>query len=253
MQQSASLEGLRRMLARRISTALKRLTGIHEAPEPSPGPWGERLVGSDPWLQAALIAYMVEEARRGSLAVGDVVSTISWWCAATAPPGLVEGLLGEPLELVGRGSGSLESTVSSIVSYALNPSPASLRALLASVGGALVRPCSVDPRLEAERARVEEVMKRLGLLLGLTLPILFVASLLYNPAIALASVAVAAARWGVVRRRGARFRLLNLESAWLSCRLSLEELVRIVAGKDLPSVAELLGAPELASALSPSS
>jgi hypothetical protein len=239
------------MLARRINATLKRLAGVHEAPEPSPGSWGARLLRSDPWIQAATLAYIVEEARRGSISVGEAISTISWWCAAIAPESLAGSLLGEPLELAGWGGASLEGVLSSLVSYALKPDSRALRTVLARVGRALVTPCSVDPRLEAERSRLEGSMKRLGLLLGLTLPILFVASLLYNPVIALASVAVAAALWGLVRRMGARFRVLNLESAWLSCKLSLEELVRIVSGKDLPSVAELMGVPEIAGALSP--
>ncbi|MEB2836959.1 MAG: hypothetical protein GSR80_001449 [Desulfurococcales archaeon] len=75
------------------------------------------------------------------------------------------------------------------------------------------------------------------------MPVLFVASLFYSAAAALASVAVAAALWGLVRRLGLRFRSLNIEAAWASCRLTRGDLERIIAGRDLPSAAEIFGVP----------
>jgi hypothetical protein len=146
-----------------------------------------------------------------------------------------------PLKPADGGLEGFTGLVAACVDYARRPSIDGLERLASSVARELARPCSRDPRLEAERARLEDAMKKLGLVLGLTLPVLFIASLIYNPLLALGSVAVAAAIWGTVRRIGERFRELNIESSWSACTMRPDDVAAAILGRDMPSLLDLLG------------
>ncbi|MEB3851245.1 MAG: hypothetical protein LRS49_01510 [Desulfurococcales archaeon] len=228
------------LLARRLSTALAAPAGLHEAPTPRPHPLGPR-PGGDPWAQAAGLAYLVEAARRGD-GVEEAVAGIAWWAASATRPG--EALRARLAGLRARRVG-LMGLLSLAVRHAREGSAESLERLAAALAGELSRPCGRDRGLEMERGRLERGMKRLGLMLGVTLPALFVASLLYNPLLALASLAGAAAVWAAVLRLGSRFREAVVECEWSACTLSREELLDIASGRDLPSAAEMLGVRSL--------
>ncbi len=233
-------EGLRRLVASKVALLISSLTGIHEQPQPAPHPMGPR-PSRDPWLQAATVARLVLEARRGSLDVSDVVASIAWWSSRVMPPRLLVEASRRPLKPVSGRSEGFTDLVAACVDYARRPSIEGLERVVSSVSRELARPCSRDPRLEAERARLEDSMKKLGLILGLTLPALFIASLVYNPLLALGSVAVAAAIWGIVRRVGERFRELNIESSWSACTMRPGDVVAAILGRDMPSLLDLLG------------
>lgn len=233
-------EGLRRLVAGKVALLISSLLGIHEQPEPAPHPRGPK-PSRDPWLQAASAALLVLEARRGSLSPSEAVAGVAWWSSRIMPPHLLAEASRRPLSPADGGPGGFAGLVAACVDYARRPSVEGLERVASVIARELARPCFRDPGLEAERARLESSMKRLGLILGLTLPALFVASLAYNPALALGSVAVAAAIWGVVRRVGERFRELNIESSWTACTMKPEDVAAAVLGKDMPSILDLLG------------
>ncbi len=233
-------EGLRQLLAGRVALLISSLVGLHEQPQPAPHPRGPR-PSRDPWLQVASVALLVLEARRRSLSAAEVVAGVAWWSSQVMPARLLVEASRRPLRRAETGVDGFTGLVAACVEYARRPGLESLERMASSVARELSRPCSRDPRLEAERSRLEDAMKRLGLVLGLTLPALFIASLVYNPLLALGSVAAAAAIWGLVRRTGERFRELNIESSWAACTMKPGDVVAAILGRDMPSLLDLLG------------
>lgn len=227
-------------MAGKAALLMSSVLGLHEQPEPAPQPGAPR-PGSDPWTQAAVLAVLVLRARRGEAEWSRVVSGVAWWLSSLLPPGLLSEASRKPLRPPAEAPDGFRGLVSACVEYAAKPSVEGLERVAYSVAREVSRPCSRDPRLESERARLESSMRKLGLILGLTLPALFLASLVYNPLLAIASVAVAAAIWGAVRRVGARFRELNIESSWTACTMRPEEVQAAVLGRDMPSLMDLLG------------
>jgi hypothetical protein len=242
VQRAEPLRGARGLLAGRIASLLAAAAGLHEAPKPRRHPEGPAAEG-DPWLQAARLAYLVEEARRGRRP-GEAVAGIAWWAAAVMGEDEVERGYLAPLPPPAP-VGGFEALVRAAVRHALRGSLETLNQLLSLLQRELSTPCWRDPALARERERLEAAMKRLGLVLGVTLPVLFLAGFIYSPLLALASLVVAAALWAAVLRVGGRFRNLNLELAWRACTLDSGELFNAVAGRDLPSLAELVGVREL--------
>lgn len=233
-------EGLRSLLAGRVALHISSLLGLHEQPKPTPHPRGPKPSG-DPWVQAASVALLVLEARRGTVSREEAVAGIAWWSSRIMPARLLLEASRRPLGPERLEQGGFKGLVAACAEYARRPGPGSLARMASAVAGELARPCARDPRLEADRARVEDVMKRLGLILGLALPALFVASLIYNPLLAIGSIAVAAAIWGVVRSAGERFRDLNIESSWAACTMKPGDVLNAILGRDMPSLLDLLG------------
>ncbi len=238
MQRGERLAGARLLLAKGLATHLARILGLIETPTPEPI-LEQRLNTSRLVVEAC---YLVERARRGEIPRARVVSALSWLVASRlsereALEALRRGLKARPTPL------GLFGLARAMGGFLRRPTLEALDRLVSVLAGELSRPCWADPRLEAERGRFERAMKRLGAVLGLTLPALFVASLLYSPALALASIAIAALLWALVRRVGVRYRMLNLEIAWEKCGLEPSDLEAAISGRDLPSVYELLGLP----------
>ena len=233
-------EGLRQLIAGKIALLMSSLVGIHEQPQPSPHPKGPR-PSRDPWLQAASAAYLVLEARRGSIRMSDVIASVAWWSSWVMPSSLLVEASRRPFRPLNSERRGFIGLVTACVEYAKMPSIERLERMASTVARELMRPCSKDPRLETERSRLESSMKKLGLILGLTLPALFIASLAYNPLLALGSVAVAAAIWGIVRRIGVKFRELNIETSWSACSMKPNDVIAAILGRDMPTLLDLLG------------
>ncbi|MEB3847020.1 MAG: hypothetical protein GSR74_03490 [Desulfurococcales archaeon] len=135
--------------------------------------------------------------------------------------------------------------VESVYSYYRDPNPDSLRRAVWAIAGEAVKPCMPDPRVEEEIARRDKRMKIIGVIMGLLLPALFIASFLANVAVGVLIVVVGAMLWYAIRVEGSRYHRLMVEEAWNKCTLTSRDLWNILSGKpSLPSIFEILGIPE---------
>ncbi len=133
----------------------------------------------------------------------------------------------------------------SVYSYYRDPNPDTLRRAVWAIAGEAVKPCMPDPRIEEEIARSDKRMKTIGVIMGLLLPALFIASFLANVAVGVLIVIVGAMLWYAVRVEGSRYHRLMVEEAWNKCTLTSKDLWHILSGRpSLPSIFEILGIPE---------
>jgi len=218
--------------ARIIATTLARLAGEYEAPAT-----GECRVLPSP-VEAVMLVYAT---RRGESPRDEAIRTLSCtlaaWGGELDPYRIPHSVLRpKPLGLL--------RLYKALREYAGRPSLEGLAVVLEVLGGELRSPCARDPVLEAERERLESRMKTYGALLGVSLPALFVASFYIDVLIGFLVLVAASALWYLILREGGRFRALNIEAGWRACRLSWEDLERILGGApDAPSPFEILGIP----------
>jgi len=218
--------------ARIIATTLTRLAGEYEAPSITVCP-----ILREP-REAVMLVYA---SRRGEASRGEAIRalscTLAAWGGELDPYRLPHSLL-RP-----RSRGLLE-LYKSLREYAEKPTLEGLARLLEVLGGELRSPCARDPVLEEERLRLESRMKAYGALLGAALPLLFVASFYIDVLVGFLVLVAASALWYLILREGGRFRVLNIEAGWRACRLSWEDVDRILGGApDAPSPFEILGIP----------
>jgi len=218
--------------ARIIATALARLAGEYEAPT-----IGECRVLETP-EEAVVLVY---KARRGEAArpaaITVLACTLASWTRGIDPSRLA-------LTLLRPDPAGLHMLYKTLRALAQNPSPEALARALQVVGGELRTPCARDPVLEEERGRLEARMKALGILLGVSLPLLFLASFYVDLLLGLAVLVATAALWYLILAEGSRFRRVNIEAGWRACVLSPGDLERILSGApDAPTPFEILGIP----------
>jgi len=222
------LEGLEKLLLERVLTLLSvdRGYGIYG------DDGGEIPDNMDPLLW---VVWEVLESRR-SLDKANGIRRILKWAVGRLPRREVEESIGRDLPLlasrirVGSGVFMLARIVKEFI---LKPSIENLIAMAVSVRNEVYRPCSRDPRLESERNRVERVMARIGLVIGIVFSAFFIASIILaaNVEVVLAMTLLMALMWYAVRRYGVRYAMLNAELAWSECSINtVGDLERLVSG-----------------------
>ncbi|MCE4602148.1 MAG: hypothetical protein F7C08_00915 [Desulfurococcales archaeon] len=216
-----SLRGVETLLVERILTAM----GLDPVEPQNRGPTGDPIV----WA-----LWKVLEARRksGPDRSQEVSSVISW-AVGLLPRKEVEKSLRTPLIPVSMGSTSIFSLAILLRSYITKPSLESLMDIAWSIRAELNKPCSSDLTAMAERDRLERLMAKLGLVIGILFSAFFVASILLASSIAIVSVMIIIMGlvWYMVRSYGMRYARLNAELAWAECSIQdPEDLARLILG-----------------------
>ncbi len=113
-----------------------------------------------------------------------------------------------------------------------NPTLEGFISLAVNARREIYRPCGRSREVEAERDRLERVMAKIGLVMGILFSLFFVLSILLTRIEVIAVMILAmGAVWYAVRSYGVRYAMLNAEAAWRECSISSpEELRRVLLG-----------------------
>ncbi len=219
--------------ARLIAEALARLAGEYESPT---------RLSCNRVLSPRDIILLVYRARRNHSERLDIIGRLACSLALVGQGRIDASRAG--LWVVPRRRHGFHGLVRAVHKYYEDPGNGTLRLLVEALGGEIHSPCATDRVLEERRKRLEARMKAYGALLGLSLPLLFLASVYVDLLVGFLVVAVTALLWVMVAREGHEYRMLNIESAWRACLLGEEDLERILQGMpELPSPFEIIGVP----------
>ncbi|MCE4599994.1 MAG: hypothetical protein F7C38_00305 [Desulfurococcales archaeon] len=217
--------------ARVVFTAITRLAGIYMAEPPA------ECSSTPPPVDMVLDIY---KARRGEENPEDVVRMVSCALAKYA----------SDLDLSKIGLSTLTKSLgfhrlASLLYRLSQQADAELvRSAVSVVAGEVSSPCHTDPALESEAERVEKRMKLYGVILGVSLPLLFVLTLYASAAIGIVAIIAAAGLWLLIRKDGRVFQFLQVELAWRRCSLDPQVVRALLEGRSpMPSVFEILGIP----------
>lgn len=219
--------------ARIIFKTLARLAGVYMAEPPNRC---RRI------LKPSQIIMMIYDYRSGRRGDESTLREISCSLAQVSPG--IDASRAELSTLKVDKQLGLHELAASLRKFYEKPSINTLKDAVKAVGSSLAKPCAPAPGIEEELKRLDERMKLLGILLGLTLPVLFLASLIANIVLGVIVIAIAIGLWIMIKRDGDRYQYLNVEKAWHECLFTREVLERTLKGeKPLPSVFEILGIP----------
>lgn len=239
-----TLQQLRELTARRAVSAISRLSSlpIEDATR--------EFRANRPRASAESLLSALNLARRNpdDIALRRVSQTISALVWMLPEDELAKATI-EPLELrlyehYKESYGTLSRIYLAFRRFTLNPSINRLYSLLAEIAKALSTPCTVPESLDQRRKRLEDRMILYGTVLGVTFPLLFILSFIFNVLLLIGTVVVAASLWFLIRREGLEFRAVSIEHAWLGCRLDEADLAEIVLG---PRGPQLLGGMQILS------
>ncbi|MEB3861240.1 MAG: hypothetical protein GSR84_03360 [Desulfurococcales archaeon] len=215
------LRGAEALLVERLLTAM----GMEPVEPPESRPSGDPIVWA---LWKILVARRVEGAERSR----EVAAVLSW-AVGLLPRGEVERSLRTPLVPANPGPTSVFRLATLLRSYMLKPRLETLMDVAWGIRAEVGRPCSPDLRVMAERDRLERIMAKLGLAIGLLFSAFFIASILLAASIAIVSVMIIVMGlvWYMVRSYGVRYAMLNAELAWAECSVrDPEDLARLILG-----------------------
>ncbi|MEB3806052.1 MAG: hypothetical protein GSR73_00840 [Desulfurococcales archaeon] len=218
--------------ARVVFTTITRLAGIYMAEPPAE---------CNPTPRPVDMVLDIYKARRGEENPEDVVRMVS--CALAKYAG--------DLDLSKIGLSTLTKSLgfhrlaSLLYRLSQQGDDADLvRSAVSVVAGEVSSPCHADPALESEAERVEKRMKLYGVVLGISLPLLFVLTLYASAAIGIVAIIAAAGLWLLIRKDGRVFQFLQVELAWRKCSLDPRVVRALLEGRSpMPSVFEILGIP----------
>ncbi|MEB3779226.1 MAG: hypothetical protein GSR85_03235 [Desulfurococcales archaeon] len=229
------------LLAERLATSAVRIMGIHdyrfevkEFRKPSYNP----LAWTIEQVLEARREYQYDSVNR----IGSVIA----WLTSMLPdvevsksiPMNIEIQVYEAAKKTARG---LMALAGAIRDYLASPSLKRLIYATAVIALEASRGCSIEPRLRSRRDRLEAIMLKLGLIIGLLFSVFFIISIVYAANLALALIMIAAMGflWIAVRKIGVEYALLNIEISWRECRMTGREVASIIESPPTPELAAL--------------
>lgn len=182
------------------------------------------------------VLWKVLEARMtpSPTAKARILSSIISWASSILPPKEVSRSLTTPI-MPRRieASQSVFILAKTVRGFILKPSLDRLLDMAWTLKEEAYRPCAPTPALARERDRLEGLMARLGLVIGVLFSAFFIASILLAARVSIVGVMIVVMGlvWYIVRSYGLRYAVLNAEVAWSECSInSPEDLARAVLG-----------------------
>ncbi|MCE4599027.1 MAG: hypothetical protein F7C81_02385 [Desulfurococcales archaeon] len=229
------------LLAERLATSAIRIMGIHDYRfevrdfrEPSYNP----LAWTIEQVLEARKEYQGDSVRR----IGNVIA----WLTSILPdvevsksiPMNIEVQVHEAAKKAAKG---LTALAGAVRDYLTAPTLKRLIYATAVIALEASRGCSIEPRLRSRRDRLESIMLKLGLIIGLLFSIFFIISIVYaaNLVLALLMIAAMGFLWIAVRRIGVEYALLNIEISWRECRMTRREVASIIESPPAPELTAL--------------
>jgi hypothetical protein len=96
--------------------------------------------------------------------------------------------------------------------------------------------CKTDIMLRDSVERSRKRMLKLGVLLGLTLPALFILSLLEFYILSLLSLILVVLLWAFIRKYGFEYRTMEVELAWRECDMTRDTIIEALSPPRLPAL-----------------
>ncbi len=226
------LEGLHRLSLERLVRAALRLIGYYDVESL------DLCIDSEKRIRSVYeMMWEILQARRNSKSKVEVICIA---IKSIAQPSVLRELMSTPVhielsKLYRQQTPSFWGVVRAVSSVSRNSSSSEVLRAVAAIVREVDTPCYKDIILEQSVERARRKMLKLGLVLGISLPVLFILSALESWGLALASLVGVIVLWALIRRVGSEFRVLDIEAAWRECSLGKEGLREALGPPSLPS------------------
>ncbi len=229
------------LLAERLMSSATRIMGVYDYT------FDPQMLAQPSYNGLAWVIEQVLEARReyrgdSARRIGSIIAWLTTLLPETeVSKSLPVNIEAQVYDAARKATRGLIALARAVKEYMAMPTLKGLIHATAVIALEASRSCSVESRLRSRRDKLESIMLKLGLIIGLLFSAFFIISIVFAADIVLALLMIAAMAllWMTVRRVGMEYALLNIEISWRECKMTGRDAVSLVDSPPAPELAVL--------------